>query len=652
MCAMAPAHSKASTHSILTGNTSGSCRKCGFGHGSHEASYGRCSKCSKCSICCTRAPKCYASVDSEDEDGEQAAASSKIGPTKRALEVSDRIVKCKNGHKLVEVPKGSSKSPSCDGIGCGKKSIAKDGPYFCCKKCDFDLCQPCHSKELKKLSERPFECRLSHPMARLAESISQLQELMVLEKKKGKVAGVGSDIGKSESAAADSLHEYVEEEAVDDAIYDDDDDDADDTHDTSSTTGPSGAVSASIPDDFELKKNEAAAELYFIKYSPVGPELDGFEGPEGGLLVVPDEQSDGSIGLTRQNSAGFYSLHQYSPIKKIADLISFTDKNGNGAAHHAASIGLRRTVEALFTVGAKKWIMNSFSDSPTGLLDGLPMFAGEDRNTLYRAVAKHGLLDPVLVQCALRIPRPYVEPAVFSKLIECIHGGSDNDDYDGAYYADQHVKDNVPQAKLYRALFYLLKGYGTIAASEDIRSYLQEVLAGGPHVFSPLYFYARFLLWKMVVGKPSHAKRDKLLASGMYICTLHYIILFVSTFIQFALHTDALIALRCFPEVASAWLDPKEKHDKEVAEAGIDCDEPPPEVDEDDYSDLIPPPGPDDPETAWDKAKRDYSLTSESMDTLMKLVGLREIKERAIAVALTVLLDPPADLKTGTSMVS
>ena len=40
------------------------------------------------------------------------------------------------------------------------------------------------------------------------------------------------------------------------------------------------------------------------------------------------------------------------------------------------------------------------------------------------------------------------------------------------------------------------------------------------------------------------------------------------------------------------------------------------------------------------------------MDTLMKLVGLREIKERAIAVALTVLLDPPPDLKTGTSMVN
>ena len=43
----------------------------------------------------------------------------------------------------------------------------------------------------------------------------------------------------------------------------------------------------------------------------------------------------------------------------------------------------------------------------------------------------------------------------------------------------------------------------------------------------------------------------------------------------------------------------------------------------DSYSDLFPPPGPDDPETLWEKAKKDFSLCSESMDALMKLVGLR-----------------------------
>jgi len=65
---------------------------------------------------------------------------------------------------------------------------------------------------------------------------------------------------------------------------------------------------------------------------------------------------------------------------------------------------------------------------------------------------------------------------------------------------------------------------------------------------------------------------------------------------------------------------------------------------------LFPPPGPNDPETTWEKAKRDFNLSSASMDALMKLIGLKEIKDRAISVALTILLDPPAGLQTGTSM--
>ena len=38
------------------------------------------------------------------------------------------------------------------------------------------------------------------------------------------------------------------------------------------------------------------------------------------------------------------------------------------------------------------------------------------------------------------------------------------------------------------------------------------------------------------------------------------------------------------------------------------------------------------------------------MDKLMQLMGLKEVTEKAITAALTVLLTPPADLQTGTSM--
>ena len=73
-------------------------------------------------------------------------------------------------------------------------------------------------------------------------------------------------------------------------------------------------------------------------------------------------------------------------------------------------------------------------------------------------------------------------------------------------------------------------------------------------------------------------------------------------------------------------------------------------IDEDDYSDLIPPPSFNDPELAWERAKRDFGLTSPSMDKMMKMIGLKEIKEQALIFISAILLDPPPHIDTRTSM--
>jgi hypothetical protein len=146
----------------------------------------------------------------------------------------------------------------------------------------------------------------------------------------------------------------------------------------------------------------------------------------------------------------------------------------------------------------------------------------------------------------------------------------------------------------------------------------------------PLYYYVYYRLWKYGTNRPSHLRADKLKAY------------------------DALTALKLFPITKNLWLDDNdidaEEFGKELIESGIDIDEPLKALEDDDYSDLLPPPGPMDPEMIWEKVKRDHNLNSPSMDELMKMVGLNKVKEKAISVALNVLLDPPSHLKSETSM--
>jgi hypothetical protein len=71
--------------------------------------------------------------------------------------------------------------------------------------------------------------------------------------------------------------------------------------------------------------------------------------------------------------------------------------------------------------------------------------------------------------------------------------------------------------------------------------------------------------------------------------------------------------------------------------------------DEHDFAELD---GECDAAAEWRVAKADHKLTSKSMDELMKLTGLNEIKRKAMDVVKEVLLqkDQPASVKAETSM--
>jgi len=395
-------------------------------------------------------------------------------------------------------------------------------------------------------------------------------------------------------------------------------------HDDHDHSGDAQPTQPALPDDdLEIVRNAKYDEEYFsINFSN---STGGIYNDSGSMI---SESSRGS--LRNQSSMGFFKLGHYESISDIRQLITFADKNGNTAAHYAASLGLTLSLASLVNAGSELWKKNVFSDTPASL-QYLPLNSGEDKNALFTSLHRRGLLPNEALSAALNCSFTYQPSSDFNSFIKSVK--EDLNENDACYFAEDALQREVPHALLYRAAFRLLFSYGPLLAKQDLDQYLKEIVAPSdgiadrkPSFIDPLYYYCLYLLWKRPSGgRPSHSKKDRLRAY------------------------DAIRALRMFPSVYDEWMDPKETLEKEIEESGI-ANIIVEDVEEDDYSDILPPPGPDDPEMVWERAKTHYKLKSPSLDLLMQMIGLKDVKERAISVALTVLLSPPPDLKCQTSM--
>lgn len=286
-------------------------------------------------------------------------------------------------------------------------------------------------------------------------------------------------------------------------------------------------------------------------------------------------------------------------------------------------MGFRKSAEFLISLGSSEWKTNNTFDTPRGLLDGLPLgVTPVEKNILHLALAKRELVPTSVIKSALSTPFDYSNMIDDTNhLIALIKEGNEDE---ASYLADDCVTKELPHALLYRALFRLEFSYGPILTKTDLQDYLDEVSRTKGMSIDPLYYYVCYRLWKY---NPSHLRADKLRAY------------------------DAITALKLFPATSRQWLDDNdtdaENFEKKLTEEGIDLSEPLKALEDDD---LLPDPGPLDPEMIWEKIKRDHKLNSPSMDKLMKMVGLKRVKEKAISIALNVLLNPPEHLKSETSM--
>ena len=173
-----------------------------------------------------------------------------------------------------------------------------------------------------------------------------------------------------------------------------------------------------------------------------------------------------------------------------------------------------------------------------------------------------------------------------------------------------------------------MAGYGTRTAQTELGAYFKSLADSQTEEYlDPIAFFVIYSIWK---EKQAPHRTLRLRAA------------------------DALSAFRCFPHMERIWLTSDDTIDQKVKVEGLDKDSE--EEDDDDESDdddeLLVELLPSHPEFQWQLAKSNHSLLSPSMDKLMALTGMRDVKSRAMNVCKEVLLSKkrPANVKTQVAM--
>ena len=319
-------------------------------------------------------------------------------------------------------------------------------------------------------------------------------------------------------------------------------------------------------------------------------------------------------------------------IGNFSEFAAWRDADGNTVAHHLAKARLILSWEALLAERKElRWVENDEFESAQALRDGLHDNGNRPDGLSPREAALHRALhDGSLLQSGS-------VPFTSQMLRSALSWKRDNDDPESAQ-ARQAMEDALAQGRaadviplaagasprlaerhLYSALAMIELKYSIKQVNLGIRLYLEKISEDGAAA-SPLLYYIRFRLYQLTTKR--HPDRQQALS--------------------------AVSALQSFPLYAARWLtdDDLKLYQDLVSEESKYDQSSEDDEDQDDTNAVSA------AAAEWQVAKRDHQFNSQSMDELMNMTGLTEIKERAMGIVKEVLLkrDRPASVKAETSM--
>jgi hypothetical protein len=365
--------------------------------------------------------------------------------------------------------------------------------------------------------------------------------------------------------------------------------------------------------------------------------------------------------LERQYSIEFSQQEAYECIYELRELITYADKAGNTSLHHAAMIGLERTFKVLAEAGADPWKPNC-SGLTAALINDLGGLQGPalelcsyDSDTrVRRAVALHKALMqrplvPIELARALLTQSEEYESSCLELLTVSEHCEKGEAEH-AVTLAQRFVNQGLHDSHVYLSIALYLAGYGSRAAQMELDTFvlkkLSEIQRGESVTVDPVYFYARYLI--EVATTPMTKVNHSTSACHMKSIAGAFALTTVCLQISRLAAADSLAVARYFPTVAARWLHEEDDLDVRIHAKGWVVDDDASENSSDEVDDEDS----SGPEALWGLAKRTQCAVSRSMDMLMQLTGLREVKHRALGVFKTILLERtrPPGLDTAISM--
>lgn len=403
-------------------------------------------------------------------------------------------------------------------------------------------------------------------------------------------------------------------ETTDDSSSGEMSDDADNTSDDDDEDEDDQPGSCSKPEDEEITLNRREIQLLEVSAQP-SSELEDED---------DDDLPPAAPMMTRQASQAFWECDAYEPLDNMDQLLHYKDKAGNTAAHHAAYMKLDMTLDVLLSCGrgSLRWIKNCNGETTAGLKENVSGDARAFR--LHKACRNREFLTIELTALALNCPENFELGGELLTAVNAMLAG-DGEGAIATISSLSSVVDFTPTYKVYLALANLYAQYGVKGATIELDSYVEDLLASVYFEYlDPCYFLVFYTIWK--ISPPTTSKVLRARAA------------------------DALAALKCFPAFAKHFVTEEDNLDELVAkddmENGEETD------DEDDDSEIQEVLAPDSPENEWILAKKVHGAKSKSMDALMSLTGMKQVKTRAMSVYKETLLGPlrPDDLEQITTM--